>query len=72
MQDLIASLRADGYLVQSHTTREDATAWPPETASIRWTLEPLGGDEIPLPPQSGFLQLLLEERGLTVAATHLV
>ena len=71
VQDLTASLRDDGQLTQAHITQGDATTWPPVPETIRWTVEPLGGDEIPLPPQAGSLQLLLEERGLTIAATHL-
>lgn len=70
VQDLVAALRADGYLAQRHVTPGDNTIWPPKAETYNWTVEPLGGDEAPLPPQVGSVQQELNVRGLTVAATH--
>lgn len=70
VQDLVASLRADGYLAHRHVAPGDTTTWPPRPETYRWTVEPLGGDEIPLPPQAGSVQRELASRGLGVAESH--
>ena len=69
--DLVRALRVDGYLAEFHEVEdEQAQFWTTRTTFIQWTIEPLGGNEIPLPPQAGSVQRELEKRGFQVAANH--
>jgi len=70
VRDLVASLRTDGYLAERHATPGAAGVWGEPTETYEWTVGPLGADELPLPPQAGSVQRLLEDRGFTVAANH--
>ncbi|MEP6479088.1 MAG: hypothetical protein ABJB03_06830 [Rhodoglobus sp.] len=74
--DLVGQFRQDGYLVEHHDVDPVKPAWtsegfvPGAEGSRTWTIEPLGSDELPLPPQVGSLQRELESAGLAVAANH--
>jgi hypothetical protein len=66
---LVRALRADGWLAEA-TDDEPRDYWsgrPP----YRWTVQPLGTAELPLPPQMNSAEEELRAHGLDVAASHL-
>lgn len=71
VRDLADSLRRDGYLLTGKASEtQDHTSWSKPAPVYRWTIEPVGGDEVPLVPQVGAVQQSLIDRGLVIAAKH--
>lgn len=66
----VRALRADGWLAAVHA-EEEPDPWLTRRPRYRWTVEPLGTAELPLPPQMNSAEEELRAHGLDVAASHL-
>lgn len=67
---LVRALRADGWLAAVEEG-EPEHFWSGSRSTYRWTVEPLGTAELPLPPQMNAAEEELRRHGLDVAARHL-
>lgn len=65
---LVGALRGDGWLAE--VKEEPGEHWS-DRPRYRWTVQPLGTAELPLPPQMNSAEEELRAHGLEVAANHL-
>ncbi len=68
--ELVKSLRCDGWLAQHEVIPGVGARWSDRSA-YRWTVEPLGTAELPLPSLMNSAKDELAAQGLDVAASHL-